>query len=106
MRLVAVIVAALGGLAFWRRKTLRSDAEKVTEAAKSATARVAAGSGRRALLTELGEAVYTQRTDPAADMAADIDRLVIDLRELDVEAEAEAASASEQADATAPAPTA
>lgn len=88
-RLLLAVGAVVGGLAFWRRKTLKSDAEKVTEAAKSAGARVTAGSSRKSLLVELGEAVYTDRTDPDADVAADIDRLVIDLRELDSAAEAE-----------------
>ena len=82
-RLLVVVGAAIGGLAFWRRKSLKSDAEKVTEAARSASARVTAGSSRKSLLVELGEAVYTDGTDPDADVAAEIDRLVIDLRELD-----------------------
>ena len=82
-RLLVVVGAAIGGLAFWRRKSLKSDAEKVTEAARSASARVTAGSSRKSLLVELGEAVYTDRTDPDADVAAEIDRSVMDLRELD-----------------------
>jgi hypothetical protein len=75
-------------LAFWRRNHLKSDAEKVAAVAKDATAaatsRVAAArSGRKGLLAELGEAVYTGRTDPDADTTADIDRLVGELEELD-----------------------
>ena len=66
-RLLVVVGAAIGGLAFWRRKSLKSDAEKVTEAARSASARVTAGSSRKSLLVELGEAVYTDGTDPDAD---------------------------------------
>jgi hypothetical protein len=95
-RLLVLVGAAIGGMAFWRRKSLRTDAEKVTEAAKSATARVTAGSSRKALLVELGEAVYTDRSDPDADVAADIDRLVIDLRELDAEAEATQEEATQE----------
>jgi hypothetical protein len=75
-------------LAFWRRNHLKSDAEKVAAVAKdasaAATSRVAAArSGRKGLLVELGEAVYTGRTDPDADTTADIDRLVGQLEDLD-----------------------
>jgi hypothetical protein len=82
------IGAALGGLAFWRRKHLKEDAEKVTAVAKdakaAATSRVAvARSGRKSLLVQLGEAVYASRTDPGGDATAEIDRLVGDLEELD-----------------------
>jgi hypothetical protein len=94
---LAILAAGVGGLAFWRRKKLRTDAERVTEAAKSATAKVTSGSSRKSILLELGEAVYSERTDPDTDVAADIDRLVINLRELE-EPATEAASA-EAADA-------
>ncbi len=93
------IGAALGGLAFWRRKHLKEDAEKVTAVAKDATSRVttvaqdakdaassrmaAARSGRKALLVELGEALYASRTDPGSDTDAEIDRLVAELEKLD-----------------------
>jgi hypothetical protein len=88
LRPLLVIGAAIGGLAFWRRDHLKGDAEKVAAVAKDATAaatsRVAAArSGRKGLLAELGEAVYTGRTDPDADTTADIDRLVGELEELD-----------------------
>jgi hypothetical protein len=97
---LAVVAAAVGGLAFWRRKKLRTDAERVTEVAKSATAKVTSGSSRKSLLLELGEAVYSERTDPDVDVAADIDRLVIDLRELEEPAtEGTEAASAEAADA-------
>jgi hypothetical protein len=75
-------------LAFWRRNHLKSDAEKVAAVAKdasaAATSRVAAArSGRKGLLVELGEAVYTGRTDPDADTTVDVDRLVGQLEDLD-----------------------
>lgn len=93
------IGAALGGLAFWRRKHLKDDAEKMTAVAKDATSKVTAAaqdaktaaasrlavarSGRKALLVELGEAVYASRTDPGSDATAEIDRLVGELEKLD-----------------------
>ena len=88
LRPLLVIGAAIGGLAFWRRDHLNSDADKVAAVAKDATAaatsRVAAArSGRKGLLVQLGEAVYTGRTDPDADTTADIDRIVGELEQLD-----------------------
>ncbi len=104
-RLLVVVAAAVGGLAFWRRKSLKDDAGRVAEAAKGATARVTSGSTRKSLLVELGEAVYTDRVDPDADLATEIDRLVIDLRDLElpegaepVESELVAADASAPGD--------
>jgi hypothetical protein len=88
LRPLLAIGAAVGGLAFWRRHHLKSDAEKVTAVAKDATATAtsyvaAARSGRKRLLVELGDAVYTGRTDGDADTTADIDRLVGELEQLD-----------------------
>ena len=36
MKLIAAIVGALGALAFWRRKSLKEDSEKVVAAGKDA----------------------------------------------------------------------
>jgi hypothetical protein len=82
------IGAALGGLAFWRRNHLKDDAEKVAtvavDAKEAAMSRVAvARSGRKALLVQLGEAVYASRTESGGDASADIDRLVAELEEVD-----------------------
>lgn len=82
------IGAALGGLAFWRRKHLKDDAEKVATAAvdakEAAMSRVAVvRSGRKALLVQLGEAVYASRTESGGDASAEIDRLVVELEEVD-----------------------
>ncbi len=88
MRVLLAIGAALGGLAFWRRKHLKDDAEKVTVAAKdakdAAMSRVAAArSGRKTLLVQLGEAVYAGRTESGNGATAEIDRLVGELEALD-----------------------
>jgi ribosome recycling factor len=39
-KLVLLVAAVIGGLAFWRRKTLKDDATKVTEAAKSQVSKI------------------------------------------------------------------
>lgn len=82
------IGAALGGLVFWRRNHLKDDAEKVaaaaTDAKGAAMSRVAVvRSGRKALLVQLGEAVYAGRTESGGDASAEIDRLVAELEEVD-----------------------
>ncbi len=59
------------------------------QAAKTATARVKSSSSRKSLLIELGEAVYADRTDSDADVTPEIDRLVIELREIDSTTEAD-----------------
>lgn len=94
------IGAALGGLAFWRRNHLKDDAEKVAavavDAKEAAMSRVAVvRSGRKALLVELGEAVYAGRTGSGGDASAEIDRLVGELEEVDA---ALAEAAEEAAD--------
>ena len=85
MRLVAILAAAIAGLAFWRRKKLRSDAEKVTTAAKSATTaatdRLTHGPARKALLVELGEAVLSDSGDD------EVARIVAELEQLDAPAD-------------------
>jgi len=43
-RLLLALFAVLGGLAFWRLKTLKDDAATVSEAARSGVARVKGGS--------------------------------------------------------------
>ena len=109
------IGAALGALAFWRRKHLKEDAEKVTTVAKDAGSRVSAAaqdarvaatarmaearSGRKALVLELGEAVYAGRADSGSDMDAEVERLVGAIAEIDaaIAAEKEAAEESEEA---------
>jgi hypothetical protein len=42
-RLALALLAVLGGLAFWRRKTLKDDAATVTEAARSGVERIKGG---------------------------------------------------------------
>ena len=39
-KMLLAVGAALGGLAFWRRKSLKTDAAKVTEVAKTGVAKV------------------------------------------------------------------
>ena len=83
--------AAAAGVAVWRRKTFKSDAEKVAEVAKDATATATArvtGGGRKSKVRELGEAVYADRTDADTDNSADIDRLVSEIEEIDIQAAA------------------
>ena len=99
-RILVMIGAAVGGLALWRRKNLRNDAEKLTDAAKTATARVKSSSSRKSLLIELGEAVYADRTDSDADVTSEIDRLVIDLREIDSTTEADDSESTSDVTAT------
>ncbi len=101
LRPLLAIGAVIGGLAFWRRDHLKSDAEKVAAVAKDATAtatsRVAAArSGRKGLLVELGEAVYTGRTDSDADTTGDVDRLVGELEQLDAAQDDAAQDAGDQ----------
>lgn len=44
MRLLLVVGAVVGGLAFWRRKSLKQDAAKVTDVAKGGVERIKGGS--------------------------------------------------------------
>ncbi len=54
------------------------------DAKDAAMSRVAAArSGRKALLVQLGEAVYAGRSEPGDDATAEIDRLVGELEALD-----------------------
>jgi hypothetical protein len=39
-KLLVLLAAGIGGLAFWRRKTLKEDTAKVTEAAKSQVSKI------------------------------------------------------------------
>ena len=81
VRIFIVLGAALGGLAFWRRKTLKADAERVTEAAKSAKQaageRIGRGSDGADALTDVADAVadgaeaVADGAEAVADEAAD-----------------------------------
>ena len=46
MRILVVVGAMLGGLAFWRRKSLRSDTERSADAIKTAGASASQKLGR------------------------------------------------------------
>ena len=86
-KLLVVVAGALGALAFWRRKTIKTDAQKVAGAAKGAgtTAKSKLGrasAARTKLIVELGEQVYASRTDDGGD-DAEIDRLVAEIEALD-----------------------
>ncbi len=72
MRLLLVLGAVLGGVAVWRRKSVKDDAAKVTEAAKGGVQRIKRGSSDAAAeetAADVGEtAAETARS--AADEAA------------------------------------
>ena len=97
MRVLVVLGGALGGLAFWRRKKLKSDAQKVASTARDVTSNAAerlseARSGRSALYRALGEEVYASRTtDTDGDHEAEITRLIDEIAALDLISEQSAA---------------
>ena len=75
MRLLLIVGAVLGGLAFWRRKNLKEDAAKVTDVAKGGVDRIKGGSSGVAdqvsdAASEAADAVQ-ETADAVADEAAD-----------------------------------
>ena len=62
-RLAVALLAVLGGLAFWRRKTLKDDAATVTEAARSGVERVKGGAS---------DEVVEDAASAVGDVASDI----------------------------------
>ena len=84
--LLLISAAAAAGVAVWRRKSLKSDAEKAAAVAKDtaakATTRVTSGV-RASKFRKLGEAVYADRTDTDTDNTSEIDRLLSELQAID-----------------------
>ena len=70
-RLLLAAAAALGALAFWRRKTLKDDTAKITESAKSGAAQV--GTTAKEKASQIGERVRGESADEEADDAPDED---------------------------------
>lgn len=88
MPVVLAVVAALGGLVFWRRKQFGQEAQKFGSAARQTVHELR--SGRKDLLLELGERVYAKSTgdeDPAAE--AEISRLIGELVQIDAATKSE-----------------
>lgn len=71
MRILLVLGAVLGGVAFWRRKSLKDDATKVTDVAKGGVERIKSGSSEAA--ADVAEDASETATDAAktAEAAAD-----------------------------------
>ncbi len=102
MPLLMAIIAAVGGIAFWRRKTIRDDAQRINDAARS---RVQTHrSDRKKLLTELGQHYYANSTNgDDVDHLAEMTRLVDQLIEIDSESadeDIDVTSAEEDGDVT------
>ncbi len=95
MPIVLAVLAALSGVAIWRRKSIRSDAHKVSEAARQGVQKVR--SGRKDLYAELGQHVYAKSTEDNGDgHDGDIERIIEELGALDAE-EQSGASAEDEA---------
>lgn len=77
MRIFIVLGAALGGLAFWRRKTLKADADRAVEAAKSAkqaaSERIGRSSDESDALTDVADAVAEGAEAVAAEAAETVE---------------------------------
>ena len=98
MPIVLVILAALGGVAIWRRKSIQRDAQKVSEAARQQMHKMR--SGRKDLYAELGKHVYAKSNgDNGVDHDAEIERIIGELAALDAaeeETSAEDGAAAEE----------
>jgi len=82
MPALLALIAALGGVAVWRRKTIREDAQRLNSAARTTVAGIR--SGRKDLLMELGERTYARSTgDEDSDNEAEISRLIGELVQID-----------------------
>jgi hypothetical protein len=89
MRVFLAVVAALGGLAFWRRKQIEEEATKISIVARENYTKMR--SGRRDLLVQLGEVVYAKSTGDGDEETNDkeIDRLIGELEQIDAASESE-----------------
>lgn len=87
MRLaLAAAAAAIGGLVFWRRDQIGRGAQRVGNATRQSIHDKR--SGRKELLTQLGEHVYANSTgDEGVDHDADIARIISELQEIDSQRE-------------------
>jgi len=97
MPVVMAVVAALGGLAFWRRRQLGQEAQKLSDSARHAVQEMR--SGRKELLVELGEHVYAKSVgdgDPSNE--DEISRIIGELAEIDTADESDQEAV--EADAT------
>lgn len=82
MPVLLAMMAALGGLAIWRRKKIGEDAQRFGSAARQTVHGIR--SGRKELLVELGERVYARSTgDDEDDNEAEISRLIGRLVQID-----------------------
>lgn len=82
MPIVLAVLAAFGGVAFWRRKKIGSDAQRVGDAARQTVQKMR--SSRKDLMVELGRHVYAQSTgDTESDHEAEIKRIIAELQALD-----------------------
>lgn len=92
MPLLVAIVGAVSGLAFWRRKKLKDDAQRIGEAARD---RVQRRPARKKLLTELGQHYYAESTNgDDVDHQAEMARIVDQLSEIDSESAGEDGAAT------------
>ena len=63
-KLFAATAGAIAAIAFWRRKTIKDDAAKVTQASKGAAAKAAgAGKGVATKATQAGKSVAAKATE-------------------------------------------
>ena len=82
MPILLAVLAALGGVAIWRRKKIGSDAQRVGDAARQTVQKMT--SSRKDLMAELGSHVYAQSTgDTEVDHEAEIKRIIGELEALD-----------------------
>jgi hypothetical protein len=99
MPIVLAVVAALGGLAFWRRNKIEEDASKISNAAREKYTKMR--SGRKDLLVELGERVYAKSTGEGDETnESEIDRLIGELEQIDAASESEESEPAVEANAS------
>ena len=97
MPIVLAILAALGGLAFWRRKQLGEEAQKIGSAARQTVHEMR--SGRKDLLVELGERTYNKSIgEEDSSNQAEISRLIGELVQIDAANKGDEEPAEEAAD--------
>ncbi len=86
--LLLISAAAAAGVAVWRRKSLKSDAEKAATVARDTAAKATTritGGARASKFRKLGEAVYADRTDTDTDNTSEIDLLLSELQAIDAQ---------------------
>jgi len=102
MPVLMAIFAALGGIAFWRRRQIGDDARKISDAARSRVQH--SRSGKKRLLTELGRHYYASSTNgDDVDHQAEMARIVHQLVDIEAESAEDAGdttSTEEAGDAT------